>query len=196
MDIKKGLSFIAFGFLFTLINLNLTLNGKTLNITPDFIGWILFFLAFDRLGSYVEGKEYLKWMSLVLAILSAALWVLRTVKPELGTGIFTTLISLGSAVYMFILFGPLAEIAKDYNSRREHTLRMLRIINPALLLGASVVLGIAGYSLADAASMEDVSAGQTAMVSVGLVLGIAALIAAVVTAVVLFGLRKEVRENV
>ena len=71
----KSTGLKAFGFLFTLINLNLTLNGKTLNITPDFIGWILFFLAFDRLGSYVKGKEYLKWMSLVLAILSAALWV-------------------------------------------------------------------------------------------------------------------------
>ena len=66
LNLKKGLSFVAFGFFFTLINLNLTLNGAKLDVTPDFIGWILFFLAFDLLGTYVKDKLYLKWLSLVL----------------------------------------------------------------------------------------------------------------------------------
>ena len=43
MDLRKGLSYVAFGFLFTLINFNLTVNGQAISITPNFIGWILFF---------------------------------------------------------------------------------------------------------------------------------------------------------
>ena len=70
MDLKKALTYVAIGFLFTLINLNITIGTITINFTPDFVGWILFFLAFDKLGSYVEGKTYLKWMALVLAIIS------------------------------------------------------------------------------------------------------------------------------
>ena len=31
-SLKRGLSFVAFGFLFTLVNLNLTLNGTTVSI--------------------------------------------------------------------------------------------------------------------------------------------------------------------
>ena len=60
MNLRKGLTLIAFGFLFTLIDLNLTLNGKTLNVTPDFIGWILMYLAIDNLGDYADRKPILK----------------------------------------------------------------------------------------------------------------------------------------
>ena len=70
MKLRKGLTLIAFGFLFTLIDLNLTLNGKTLNVTPDFIGWILMYLAIDNLGDYADRKPILKLDYLLLAVLS------------------------------------------------------------------------------------------------------------------------------
>ena len=70
-SLKRGLSFVAFGFLFTLVNLNLTLNGTTVNVIPDFIGWALLFRAYDMLGHYMDGKNYLKWTFLILLILSA-----------------------------------------------------------------------------------------------------------------------------
>ena len=84
MNIKKGLSYVAFGFLFTLVNFNLTLNGGTLNVMPDFVGWILFFLAFDKLGTYISDKKYMKWISLILAVVTAALWILGMAKPEIA----------------------------------------------------------------------------------------------------------------
>ena len=48
MNIQKALTFIAFGFLFTLLNINI----NSINFTPSFIGWILLFLAYDNLGTY------------------------------------------------------------------------------------------------------------------------------------------------
>ena len=104
MDIKKGISYIAFGFLFTLLNINLNFNGTSINITPDFVGWILMFLAFDHLGQYVENKGYLKWIALILAILTGVIWVYGLVKPELSIDTVKTVVSFAGVVFMFILF--------------------------------------------------------------------------------------------
>ena len=69
MNIKKGISYVAFGFLFTLVNFNLTINSVSICVTPDFIGWLLFFLAFDKLGTYISDKSYMKWNALVMSLI-------------------------------------------------------------------------------------------------------------------------------
>ena len=182
MDIKKGLSFVAFGFLFTLVNFNLTLNGSSLNVMPDFVGWILFYFAFDRLGTYISDKKYLKWISLILALLTAALWIFELAKPELNVDIFNTATTAAAAFYMFILFGVLENIAKDYNSSRTDTIRMLKILNLGLYI-AFIVFALVYYF-----TRENTFAVITAFI------GIVMLVAAIFTAFVLFGLRKEVKE--
>ena len=184
MDIKKGLSYVAFGFLFTLVNINLNMNGGSLNITPDFIGWILFFLAFDKLGTYISDKKYMKWIALVLAVVTAALWILEMAKPELNVDIFTTLAAVVSVVYMFILFGVLENIARDYRSSRADTVKILKILNLVLYLA---FLGISLFYLYNKSAYTVAAAAFT---------GIAALVAAIFTAFVLFGLRKEIKEYV
>ena len=182
MDIKKGLSYVAFGFLFTLVNFNLTLNGGTVNVMPDFVGWILFFLAFDKLGTYISDKKYMKWVSLVLAVFAAALWILGMAKPELNVDVFNTLAAVVGAIYMYILFGVLENIARDYKSSRAETIRMLKILNLVLYV-AFMVLALAYYFV-----KEDALAVITAFI------GITMLVAAIFTAFVLFALRKEVKE--
>ena len=183
LNLKKGLSFVAFGFFFTLINLNLTLNGAKLNVTPDFIGWILFFLAFDLLGTYVKDKLYLKWLSLVLVIITAADWVLEITKPELDTGAVRTFVTVLSGVYMYLLFGALEFIARDFKSSEESTIRILRILNIVLYLGFV------------AAALAGASSGASALLLLSAILGMAALIAAIITMVVLFRLKREIGDK-
>ena len=48
MNIKKAISLAAFGFMFVLVDFNLTLDGHTICVTPDFVGWILFYLAYQQ----------------------------------------------------------------------------------------------------------------------------------------------------
>ena len=128
MDIKKGISYIAFGFLFTLLNINLNFNGTSINITPDFVGWILMFLAFDHLGQYVENKGYLKWIALILAILTGVIWVYGLVKPELSIDTVKTVVSFAGVVFMFILFGVLEEVARDKAPIYVKNISMLKIL--------------------------------------------------------------------
>ncbi len=183
MNINKALSYVAFGFLFTLVNLNLNFGTITVNVFPDFVGWILFFLAFDELGTYLEGKRYMKWISLGMIILTAVIWVMRMMSPELELNILTTAATIVSLVYMFILFGALEQVARDYQSKRESTIRMLKIVN--LILYVAFVVTALGF----------IAVQQAAWAMVAAVVGAAALVAAIITLVVLFQLRREIRER-
>ena len=179
MDVKKGISYVAFGFLFTLVNINLTINQVSVCITPDFIGWLLFFLAFDKLGTYISDKSYMKWIALVMMIITGALWLGGIVKPELDMDILKTIVTVCSCVYFFILFGVLEKIAEDYNSPQKDTLGFLKYFSILVSLGFVVVALIGG------------STKSQWILGLSAVIGIVAIVAAIVTAVVLFKLRKE-----
>ena len=181
MDLKKALTYVAIGFLFTLINLNITIGTITINFTPDFVGWILFFLAFDKLGSYVEGKTYLKWMALVLAIISTAIWVLELAKQQLDISILSTIVSLVSLIYLFIFLGVLEKIAADQGSNTASTLHMLKYVNAFLDVAFVVVAVITGFNQ-----------NNQVLIMVTALLGALALVSAVFICLTLFRLRKDV----
>ena len=183
MDLKKGLSYVATGFLFTLVNINLTFPRGTVNVTPDFIGWILLFLSFRLLGSYTEGKKYLSVISLIMMILSAAMWVMSIVKPELAVTAVKIVAGVLNAVYMFALFGCLERVAADHAPEKEPALRTLKILN--------LVLDIALFAVSLLANRLQPAVLVTAVT----VLGIAALITAIVIAVTLYKLKKNVTEK-
>ena len=194
-SLKRGLSFVAFGFLFTLVNLNLTLNGTTVNVIPDFIGWALLFRAYDMLGHYMDGKNYLKWTFLILLILSAVTWTYDLFMPEQATPqILYTVITLISVVAMFILFGVLEKIAADYQSSRESTLRMLKYINVVLHASVVILALLFARTVTQNGGVTEI-AGTPYQVTLGTMMGlagVAALVSAVVTAVVLFKLKGEI----
>lgn len=175
MDIRKGISYIAFGFLFTLVNINLNINNTSLNITPDFVGFILMFFAFDKLGHYVEDKGYLKWIALILAILTGVIWVYGLVKPDLNIDIITTIVSFMGVVFMFVLFGVLEKIARDHAPTYEKNISMLKIVNLVLYIGF----------LASALLM----ARDENFAMLAFVFGTAALISAIITAITLMKFR-------
>ena len=184
-SIKKGIKLVAFAFLFTLVNLNLTINSVKINITPDFIGWILFTLAFDNLGEYAEDRKYLKYVSMVMIVLTGAQWILSIMNPDLEIGILNTVTSIISAVYMFMLMESLIRIADDIGSVRADTLRFLRWANPAV----TVAIGLVGLMFLNSQEVNTVNAVATILV---MVIGITV---AIMTAVTLFRLYKDVRES-
>ncbi len=181
MDIKKGISYIAFGFLFALVNINLNFNGGSLNVTPDFVGWILMFFAFDRLGHYVEDKTYLKWAALILAILTGVIWVYGLAKPELDIGIVKTIVSFVQAAFMFILFGVLEQIARDHAPLYEKNISMLKIVNLVLYVCFAV-------------SALLMTKDQNTFAMLAFVFGTGALISAIITAVTLLKFRVMIED--
>lgn len=183
-NLKKGISYVAFGFLFTLVNINLNFSSGTLNVTPDFIGWILLFLAFPLLGAYASDKPYLRWIPLLMVVLTGAVWILDFAKPELDAGILKTVSGVISAVYMFVLFGVLEQIARDYGSSRADTIRTLKYIN--LIAYAVMIVSFLITELT-----RNLSYG-----AFGLIVGFVGLAAAIVTLVVLLRFRKEMHTRI
>ena len=181
MDIKKGISYIAFGFLFTLLNINLTLNGSSINIMPDFVGWILMFLAFDHLGHYVENKAYLKWVALILAILTGIIWVYGLIKPDLNIDIVKMVVSFVSVVFMFILFGVLEEVARDKAPIYAKNISMLKIVN--------LVLYVAFFVTALLMTKD-----KDIFAMLAFLFGSGALVAAIITAVTLLKFRLVIED--
>ena len=77
----------------------------------------------------MNGKSYMKMLSLVVIVLSGALWLGDIVKPDLNTSIIKTIANIASAVYMFVLCTVLEKLARDFGSSRESTIRTLRIFS-------------------------------------------------------------------
>ncbi|MBQ4505886.1 MAG: hypothetical protein II971_01385 [Firmicutes bacterium] len=181
-DLKKALSYIAFGALFTLANINLNFNDLSINIMPDFVGWTLFFLACGKLGSYLDGKEWLKWLAMTLIILSLALWLGGIFMPSADLSILSSIASVISAAYMFILFGSIEQLAKDNGSSRVGTIRYLKYAN----LAFSIMLTLLGFII-----LANGGTRPSFLAVLFIAIGIAALACAIVTVVTLFGLRSE-----
>ena len=180
MDLKKGLSFVAFGFLFTLVNFNLTFPSGTVNIMPDFVGWILLTMAFAMLGTYTEDKAILKVLSIIMIVVSGALWALDFISTNFDDYWIKLTGNILSAVYMFILLGCLEKVSSDYGSDKGITLRTLKILTVVI----NVVLILIAL-LSRFASLEII-------VPAVAVVGVVALVTAVVLAAALFGLRKDI----
>lgn len=181
MNIQKALSFIAFGFLFTLLNINI----NSINFTPSFIGWILLFLAYDNLGKYNEDKVWLKWTALALAVLSLAVWILGLTNPDFSTRILDAIISVVSAVYLYFLLGMLENVADDYGSGLSKKLHNVKLVN----LIAVCLLELIAIQLPAQGQTPDTLMSVLVVVLLFLTLGIA-----IYMMFLLFRLRKDIRE--
>ena len=183
MDLRKGLSYTAFGFLFVLVNFNLTAGNRTVNIMPEFVGWILLTLAIDRLGKYTENRRYLKVIATVMLVYTAAEWLLNITRPGLNLSMFRTVANILGAVFDFVIFLSLEEIARDFGSPRESSIRTLRIM--MLVLNIAIVAIVPLYNVL---KLEIFALLFT-------VLGVVALVAAIVSLFVIFKLRSDINAS-
>ena len=180
MDLKKGISLIAIGFILILVNINLQFNGTEVNVLPAFAGWLLYFLAYDYMGSYLSDRKYMKWAALVMVFLTGADWFLSIYDPTIDIGWFKAIINTISAVYEFILFTAVERAAKGVQSSRTETIAFLKYFN----FGIFLVLTVVGI-LAQRLPIRVLAVIVT-------VAGTIALGSAIFTAFTLMGLRGEV----
>lgn len=180
-DINKTLTYVAFGFLLVLVSFNLNFPSFSINILPDWAGFILFLMAYDHSGTYVKGKEYLKWMLIALTVLSGTGWLMSILNIAQGTKIISVCQNTLYAIYLLILFGILEQIASDFHSSYAANIRILKYLNIGLTI-AFVLFGIL-----------TVMNSSNSLAALTAVAGIAALVTAVITAVTLFKLREDVK---
>ena len=184
MTLKKGLTFVAFGFLFISVNINLNLNHLVLDLLPAFVGWIFFALAYSKLGSYTAYRQQFCWIPILLAVYTALDWLLAMLDIALNLPLLNIASLILEAVYMFQLFGCLEGVASDHAPRLEPRIHRLKTLYLALLIAvfASLVLALA----APAAKLFSVLTLLTAL---------AFLVVIILICVTLFRLRKAIPDE-
>ena len=176
-NIRRGLTFVAVGFLFTLVNV--TVNN--VNVTPNFVGWLLFFLAYPCLEKHAEGKEYLKWASLIIMIITLVRWVLDITHLVGDTSTLDTIVGIASEIFMFILFGILENVANYYN-RADFAGKLRRLKYMNLVFYIVFAVSVIVYSFNQ----------STLIAGIALISGLIELILAIIICVTLFKLDKEI----
>jgi hypothetical protein len=152
-----------------------------IDIMPDFIGWLLLFLAFDKLGDYGKGKEYLKWSAFAMMLATVVQYALTVVRPETKYATFDLVINILQALYVFLYLGIIEEVAEDIGSVRSDRIHTLRIVTLAI----DVFLLLIQFF----AVRADIPTAFTVIIA-----GFASVIVLIMLLAALFKLRKEVKQ--
>ena len=108
----NALSKVAWGYFFTYFNFNL----NTVSITPNFVGYILIFLAIDILKDEVSEVALLKPLAVILILWHGVCWFASWggMNLENETGFFSIITALVNLYFHFQLLTNLAAVAVRY----------------------------------------------------------------------------------
>ena len=154
MDLKKGLTYIARGYLFVLLDFSLDLTDirVSIDILPDFIGWFFIFIAIDCLGEYITDRSFTKWTAIAMVILTILEIFIWPEDESAGITILYVLIDVISTACLYTILGAVEKIARDLESPRETTIRKLKGFLIVKLV-VDQVIGILGPSLLGEATL-------------------------------------------
>lgn len=93
---------IAVGLIFSLLNLNVVILGKTISLTPDFIGYFLIFRYFYNLKKNDKRNNTIKLLSISLSLYNFTMFIANIFGFKVG--IVDVIINILSVAIMFVLF--------------------------------------------------------------------------------------------
>ena len=119
-NLYKGLSHAAWGYFF--LNFDFKLNH--VSVLPAFVGYLLFYLAIEKLSGERRDLRLLRPLSVLLAAWSAADWLLSWGGGNIGGHIlFLDLFIAAAGLYFqFQLLTDLAALAEAYRPSEDNDL--------------------------------------------------------------------------
>lgn len=184
MKLNKGLRLIAIGFLFTLINLNITTQNHVINFTPDFVGWILICAGLGNMKNETGSSTLYQIVAIILAVASLGLWVAKLVFPKYDLSIYQSAAGLVSTLFIFALLSLLEKIARKYHSTHSNDLKILKFVYLIV------------YILFQATSLTGQLLPIKVVMVVATIVALGALITAIATAIILFKLSFELDRDI
>ena len=123
----------------------------------------------------------MRWAALILTIITAVEWTLEVTNAVANTDVLKTIVGLANAVFMFLYFDILINVARDYgHEETANKLSTLKYVNIGGYIG-TVVFAVL-YALTK----------NTIMAVLTVVCGVVVLVTAIITCVRLFKLKKEI----
>lgn len=145
----SALSKVAWGYFFAYFNFNV----NTVSITPNFVGYVLIFLAIDMLKEEVSEVVLLKPLAVILILWHGACWFASWggVNLENETGFFSIITALVNLYFHFQFLTNLAAIAIRYQpegvSLDDKLLQYRTVLT--VLNTAAMIMGYLSYWIGD-----------------------------------------------
>lgn len=160
------------GFFFVFLNFNLNFNQYSLNILPDFAGYILLFQGMRELEEESRWFQSIRPFSTGMAVYTAILWL----GDLLGVGsgseyqqILANLLGLVSTVVALYVSWGLSQGVLDMENRRGADLNGPRIYKMWKALAAIQIINTVIGWMADLANITALAVLAVPLVIVGLV---------------------------
>lgn len=160
------------GFFFVFLNFNLNFNQYSLNILPDFAGYILLFQGMRELGEESRWFQSIRPFAAGMAVYTAILWL----GDLLGVGsgseyqqILTDILGLLAAIVALYVSWGLAQGVLDMEDRRGADLNGQRIDKMWKALAAVQIVNTVVGWMANLANIAALAVLAVPLVIVGLV---------------------------
>ena len=176
----KGISQIAWGYLFIFLHINI----GTVDILPDFAGYVLFLSAINILKEFIPEMRLLRTIGIILTLWNFSDWVLTIIGYE-GSNILqiiSILITVINLYFNFQLLTNLATIAAIY--QREGCTYDRKILTyRTFIVVLLTVFAVTSHFM----PLLD----ETVMTVISLILIAGGVLAIILLMVAIFGLRKN-----
>lgn len=132
--IRQALTKIAWAYVLLYLDFNLGVNGHSLNVLPNWAGYLLIFSAIALLGEGLRDLLLLKPFCILLGVVSAVdwIWVLLTGQELTGRFfLFFILIACVGIYFRFQMLTDLALLAEECDAR-ANSLRSCRNVEAVI----------------------------------------------------------------
>ena len=130
---------VFFGFLLVFVDFNLTINGHTLNIFPDWVGYCLIYSGLNDLSGESDHFSLAKPWCLGMVIYNAILWVLEAFMGEAKLGIIGWLLSLAAVLVSLYVSYMIIQGIGDIENKRDIALEQERLKKVWMLYAICVI---------------------------------------------------------
>ena len=129
----QAVRLIAWGHILLYLHFNL----ETIDILPDWLGYVLMLRALPALSEEESSANLLKPLGIALAVWEGFMWIAALLGIDTSVGVVTVIsyvITVVSMYFHFQLLTNLASAAEKYNCEHSGKILLLRTVNTILIL--------------------------------------------------------------
>lgn len=132
---------IAWGYVLLHVNINL----GTLNILPNWLGYVLMLSALPILGESEPSALLLRPLGILLALWEGVIWTLTLFGVSFDSTALSVIAAALSLYFHFQLLTNLAELAERHNCPEQRRILLLRTVRTLLISVLSLTIPWAQY---------------------------------------------------
>ena len=138
---------VFWGFFFVFINFNLSVNAHTLNLLPDFVGYILLHQAAGALAEESGRFRKIRPFTLAMAVYTGILWMGDLLGVTGGGSWLDTILSLAALVISLYISWSVVQAILELESARGADLNGASVRTAWFVLLAAQIVGVLGAML-------------------------------------------------